>query len=709
MSKPGTIYRINWQAFHETEDIQCYIDISDNDNLIDDGDTATVYELQGSGEPANVSVIDNNEDPFTPILAQQLTINFESTSNINMSTFAKGSDQRWSVHYYIGTDTVTIFKGFLVLEGMSEALLPVPNTVSLTANDGLGLLKDIALVNADVENPQGYHKISDYLTWALRQTGMELDMYAAFNIKLASNVSDISTPNTDPEHFFYTTYLEAKTFEDEIGASIDCYSAIERMLGEEAVLFQMRGQWWVLRRDEVEHPTRGLYVTKFDSSGSFVSNLGEIDFRKEIGKVKSIKFSEEASVAVVNRAHKSVRLDFNYNIPREVPCNKDFSRGDVIDDTFPEKTYALDCWTLREGVPGYYGTVDGTAVAIHRQFNSNDYETERYIVLTPRTSFETSSINDATYIESEAIYVDEKDKFSMSIDFRLESDISTGGNGNARLFRAVLHGDDNSWWVLGEASTGDGIPVWYNTSNWTLFTAKGSTSVDFDENDTEWRTINWDAPPIPVSGSLYIWINQFNQLSSSDDNVNIWYNNLSFTYIPFINGSYQSYTGQYHKTTQSGNYKAKREREVFISDSPKKLFKGGLFEFNGSAYVLAGNFYNAAVYPDGGYPSSDWEHPYGHIQLFDVWNQFKNEMRVLQATLQGCDLDLTRSGGLPDTAHLINKWNPIDTSTNLVNRYFHLLTFNQNHDSQGWTGTFREAVDLTIEKNYDNHEFKYKQ
>ena len=84
-------------------------------------------------------------------------------------------------------------------------------------------------------------------------------------------------------------------------------------------------------------------------------------------------------------------------------------------------------------------------------------------------------------------------------------------------------------------------------------------------------------------------------------------------------------------------------------------------------------------------------------------------MRVLQATLQGCDLDLTRSGGLPDTAHLINKWNPIDTSTNLVNRYFHLLTFNQNHDSQGWTGTFREAVDLTIEKNYDNHEFKYKQ
>lgn len=708
MSKPGTIYRINWQSFHETDDVQCYIDISDNDNLIDDGDDEIIYELQGSGEPATLSVIDNNEDPFTPILAQQLTIQFESTANITMSTFARGSDQRWSVHYYIGTSTVTMFKGFLVLEGMSEALLPVPNTVTLTANDGLGLLKDIALLNADSENPQGYHKISDYLSWALRQTGLDLDLYVAFNIKLASDVSDISIPNTDPEHMFYTTYLEAKTFEDEIGTSIDGYSAIERILGEEAVLFQMKGQWWILRRDEVEHPTRGLYVTKFDSSGSFVSNLGEIDFRKEIGKIRDIKFSEEASIAVVSRALKSVRLDYNYNTPREVPCNKDFSRGDVIDDTFPEKTYALDCWTLREGVPGYYGTVDGTTVTIHRQFNSNDYETERYIVLTPRTTFETSSINDATYIESEAIYIDEKDKFSASIDWRTQNDIASSLSTNVRLFRCVLNGDDGTWWILGEDTTGDGIHKWFNTSLWTVNTAKGATTVILDDDDTELHSISWDAPPVPVTGKLYLWINQLNQLNNAVDDIDIWYNNLSFTYIPFINGSYQSYTGQYHKTTQTGNYKGKREKEVFISDSPKKLFKGGLFEFDGSVYVLAENYYNAAVYPSGP-PDATYTHPYGHIQLFDVWNQFRNDMRVLQTTLQGCDLDLTDSDGLPDSAHLINKWNPIDTSSNLVNKYFHLLTFNQNHDSAGWTGTFREAVDLTREKNYDNHEFKYKQ
>ena len=78
MSKPGTIYRVNWQAFSPsdgtgemTSDIQGYIDISDTDNLIDDGDEATVYDLQGSGEPATLTVIDNNENPFTAILSQQ--------------------------------------------------------------------------------------------------------------------------------------------------------------------------------------------------------------------------------------------------------------------------------------------------------------------------------------------------------------------------------------------------------------------------------------------------------------------------------------------------------------------------------------------------------------------------------------------------------------------------------------------------------------
>ena len=85
----------------------------------------------------------------------------------------------------------------------------------------------------------------------------------------------------------------------------------------------------------------------------------------------------------------------------------------------------------------------------------------------------------------------------------------------------------------------------------------------------------------------------------------------------------------------------------------------------------------AAVFP-GGPPSVDYHHRYGEIQLFDVWNQHKNEMRIIQATCQGVDLDktLTVSGDtLPFPVHLISKWLLSDVSVHTLNKMFILLHF----------------------------------
>lgn len=703
MSKPGYIYRMNWQSFHETTDLQCYIDISDNDNLIDDADDPVIIEMEAGGDPARLSVIDNSESPLTVILAQQLTIRFNSSAFVTMSTFSSGSDNRWSVHFYLGDDTKTIFKGFLISDdnSISEEFLSPPNEVVLTANDGLPLLKDIPLVNADGDNPQGYHKLSDYLSWALRRTGLDLSMRVAFNIKGENDIDDISVPNVNPEHFFYTQYLEAKTFEKEIGESVSSAEAIEIILGHEARIFQYQGIWHIMRVDEVEDSTRGLFITTYDSSGSFVANLGEVDYRKEIGHIHDIKFIVQ-TIITQNRARKSLRLTYKYETPKELPCNIDFSRGTnetVVSST--EKKYDISCWTLREGGPGYYGTVDGTTATIRKIFNANDEETERYVLLTPRSSFESSSINDITYIESEGIEITEKDKFELSIDFKLTN--TTSGTPDVKLLRAVIFGDDGSYWILGEDTIGDGNHKWFDTSLFTINTAKGEVRIDTDNED--WQSVNWSAPAAPVTGKLYIWLNQFRQNSNSFYNQNIKYANLSFSYIPYINGSYRPYTGQYHEVTQDGNYKAKIDEQVYMSDSPNKIFKGALFEFDGSIYNLSGLFYNAAVNP-GGPPDDSYKQRYGLLQLFDVWNQYKNEMRIIQGSLQGVDLDKTKNS-LPYPAHLINKWNPTDTSFHVTNKYFLLLHFDQGYGNAGWTGVFREVVDLTKTKSYTGNTFKY--
>jgi len=705
MSKAGKIYRLEVSCFSPPNNIKTTVDIYDNSIQIPDTENPEIISLTAADNPLQLSVIDNEESPFKVIKSTQLVIRFLSDYNVSMSTFATGDDNQFYVEAY--NQTEFIFKGFLAMGDMREAYMPVPNVIELTATDNLGILKDVKLVDFNGNNPEGYHRIIEYIVWALKQTGLSLTVYAAFNIKRSEDVSDISIPGIIGQHFFNKIYLEARTFEDENNSSINCYDTIERILGFEATLFQWKGNWWIVRRDEIEDETRGLYVTQFTPEGVEFQNLGMIYFDKEIKKPLSdisnkIFFTGESTQVRIERAIKSLRLDYLYEIPKEIPANKSFTLGQFIANIgSDEKTFTIDKWTLKAGLPGNYISTDGTTATIHRKYDPNGYEKERYIVLTPRNNYEQGSVQ-PTYIESEPIPVHEKDKFTASIDWRLNQGISTGG-GYYRLFRFVLNGDDGSWWILGrpsDTSGSDDTILWYNTNNWTTNTARGKTIIDFDTiNEEEWQTITWEAPPIPVSGNLYIWLNQFNQSNVSADNKEIWYSNLNFEYIPFINGSYHKYRGQYFSTSQNRNLKATKKEQIFISDSPKKLFKGALFEFQNGKYVLANKFYNAAVFPAGP-PDPTYIHPYGEIQLFDVWNQFRNEMRLFDYNIQGLDIGNNLIG-------LIHKYKISDFSFHNLNKRFTLLHFNHNLYLGESTGLLREVVDLSKPKDYSNLEFRY--
>lgn len=769
MAKPGIIYRINWQSFHESEDVQCYIDISDNDNLIADDEIPSVIELTGAGVTLNV--IDNDEQPFKAIRAQQLTINFLSTVTYGMSTFSSGSDQRWSVHYYIGDDTKTQFKGFLVLDDLSEPLLPPTEVVTLTATDNLGLLKNIALTNADNTTPVGMYRIIDLIEMALAKTGLDLELRMAFNVKLADDITDISITGNTTEHLFDRIYLDTRTFEEEVGTCKNAYEVIERIIGHEATLFQMKGQWWIMRIDEVEDATRGIYVTSYD--GMTFSNLGQIHFDKSIGVSESIKLSQEASIVKPIRPKKSVRLNYNYNPPSELPANKNFKYGEENYASGDTKRYNLDSWIVRQGI-GSGVDIPNASAYIERKY-LNGQESQRYAVITSPTSPTA-----LTYIESEPVPIGLKDKFDFSIDFAWGTNPS-GSTYNQDVMTIRLEGDDGSYWTLGDDS------IWYlSNSSWsTNFKLIKENWSRGDVDETQFRTKSISANPTPIAGNLIFMLYALNQQSGTgDDDTEIHFANIQYSPTLFVNGSYQIFDGHYHFVSQIGNYKAKIEEEVFISDSPRKVLKGsmqiidsystvysGSVDFlNGSSisisgihyykfrkgmilkitgsssnnqttrvirsvyhlltssteviiegttvsesvsvtletpiFSLANEFYNAAVNTTGP-PSSDYVHTYGEIQLFDVWNQYNIEKRLVDNTSQGLDLDLLDSNNLPDSAHLINKWRLTDSSPHLDNKFFILLSFNQNHDNAEWTGVLRECFDTTKEKDYSNHEFKF--
>ena len=182
------------------------------------------------------------------------------------------------------------------------------------------------------------------------------------------------------------------------------------------------------------------------------------------------------------------------------------------------------------------------------------------------------------------------------------------------------------------------------------------------------------------------------------------FQNLRFDYQRFINGSYAKYGGQYNKLSQTGTYRANITEQVYISDNINKLFKGALFKLVSGKYLPAGRWYNAAVFP-GGLPDAQYLKSYGNTQAYSVWNQYRNTMRIFEASLTGIDSDLYRN--LPT---LIHQYRFADSNPNVDNKFFMLVNFSMNFYLCEWTATLVEVYDSAAGKRYDDlYELKFEQ
>lgn len=537
-------------------------------------------ELETAEAPVVLQTVDNSEDKFTPIKSKSCRIRVFTNDDVNAMTFAGGGDQQYKVEIAVGTESDIIFTGWLSISDLGQTFQPDPNVLELTATDGIAFLRDLPLSDNDGRFLTGQHPLIKYIAWCLQKTGLELEIWIEMNLLL-----DSATYDSIYDHFYNTVYLNAQTFEARIGEMEDCFSVLEKILKEFCDLSQQKNVWFIRSTDEAGYAIKRMF--KFTYNGEPIGYFSPF-LVKDIGANYDIAFMNDDARLSLQRPYKYVRHSYNYDYASEIIRNIGFERGALLDQTNPlDKIYKFDDWTVIQGVPGYYAAPSSTAT-IHRICNADGYETDRYVVITPKSG-QSYSLQLQTYARSVAFNIQEKDKFNVSVQWRLPNNIGPGGNGNCDLMKAVVYGDDGSWWLLGVPTVGNTEYTWYNTSNWTTNTGKAAISVDFDIDLTEWQTVSWEAPPCPVNGKLYIWLNQFNQLNTGNDDVNIWYSNLSFEYKPLINGSYQAYRGQEHLSQQQVDNKATRDEQVYMSDGPKEEIKGSMLNTSLGATIFVGN------------------------------------------------------------------------------------------------------------------------
>lgn len=692
--------------------------------------TTEIIPLRMSGDPLHISVIDNDEDKFTPIRSKQAEIKIKTGNGIDINTFCEGEDQRYYVEIFI--DDLIIFRGFLMIPDMQQDFMPDPNDLLLVATDNLPLLKDIALVDAGGDVPELEWKLIDYIQWCLRRTGIIQNINIINSVKHGSGglVSDVIfnvdgdgnfqvlTPATD---FFYANqriritgtvsndgeftvkgsallvvqdtivyeavvsetsdgilfedissegnfydiiFLDAKTFERQIGTREDCYTVLQKILGEDCVLFQYQGEWWLVRIDEIEEisGTFQYSVDHYDSDGAFISN--EIIAKsKNIGAPDIMHFMNDDAIVIPDRAYLSIKETFRYENPLEIVCNVDFSRGDFIDNLpdvakdgflYNAKSYDLDNWEVAR-FTHLNKNPDSPTTAEHyiERLFQNGYEKERFAVAG---SADVSESDPDVHLRSCPIRVAKNDKFSISIDIKLSETVP--GN-NLLTIGGMLYGDDGTVWELGELLWLDRTAI---TPGGSIdLSAIAAVILDYtdDSQKTQWTTTSIQSFPVPVNGVFYIYL-------VGSYGYDTYWQNLQFNYSPFVNGSYQRYTSQYHQVSQVGNNKAIREKQVYMSDSPSLLLKGAMKFFNGTFYALTFGFKDAhnltAV-------------PFGQIQAFAVWNQYRLSARNFDGEVKRLESETVDGDGKYDGVDLIDKIELTDSNPSTVNRYFLILHY----------------------------------
>lgn len=117
-----------------------------------------IYQESYTGDPINVILAATpvvqewqEDDPLAPIKGSTLTINLTTSGGLSLLDFYSDNDNEYRVRLFGDDETgvpSTLFDGFILQDDCTEVQVDFIHTITLTAVDNLGTIKDITLDRA---------------------------------------------------------------------------------------------------------------------------------------------------------------------------------------------------------------------------------------------------------------------------------------------------------------------------------------------------------------------------------------------------------------------------------------------------------------------------------------------------------------------------------------------------------------------------------
>lgn len=108
--------------------------------------TGEIFDIKGSATPVLQQW--ETDDPKAPIKGCSLNMAFVNDGTLPLSSFFSTNDDDFKVVF--SASNQVLFQGFLVQDDCSETLVDFTHEINLSANDNLGLLKDVSLDKANI-------------------------------------------------------------------------------------------------------------------------------------------------------------------------------------------------------------------------------------------------------------------------------------------------------------------------------------------------------------------------------------------------------------------------------------------------------------------------------------------------------------------------------------------------------------------------------
>lgn len=581
-----------------------------------------VTQLTGADNALTIRCTSGDENKMEPIMGSEALINIfvDETTPVDITDLVAEHDNDIRVTVYREEDyTKSVFQGFVVVEDNSQPFADPPFTLALRALDGLGLLKNVDLVDLDNLLFVGNQSILSWIMQILYKTDQTLNLRVYFNIfhisfsQLQGALEQVYLSSiTFSQGDAFNVAPTDPTIDINSTAADDCYTALEKIVRcLRCRLFQEDGVWNMVSLYEYLNPAGMSYREyAFGSvSGGLVgitpvATASAIDMSAGVGRLESIYPIGEDQNIYLKLATKWIKLTFNYDQSQNKVCNQDLSEGDrnatydevisssVIDATITPVVnlqtngYDLYCYSSFEGqnndptTGGPYPSQSATFKSFIRDsVDQLGYSLLRNMVIGNPTSGKTA------YVRTNRFLLDVGDILQISLSWRRRVGVS---NDNMDI-HVFLYGDDGTFWAMNGILPANPAISWQQvgsdfrrpTFNTVPFLGSGNTPGSSNVwNSLSFNQTSTAASPYakaPVSGQVEILIPH----NAAGGILETWIKDLSITILPYLQGSYTQLKGDYNYSAKNTNIKQTESDTVEISDSPKRYFKGALLKANG--------------------------------------------------------------------------------------------------------------------------------